>query len=299
MFLDSDDLLYPDAVDRVVGRLMPGDSKAQFRLQVIDDDGRPGPGTVPARKFPLGSGDVVAEVLRRGRYVSSPNSGNAFPRRVIEQMGPVPGDLRAADTFYGYGAPFLGPVCAIEDVLGAYRMHETNKWEGTSAHGTPQIPHFGVPLDLARHRLVRTLAERHHLVAEGTSLTFCDPNHLLARMASLRLEDPVIRAAFDAGGEVRADTTLGLLRAAVPVVVPSDSGAITKRVATAALLVALATLPPAPAGRLAHWYFDPHSRPPRPGAGRRQRDVTTGIAEPAVPATDRRSRRANVRRWLP
>jgi glycosyltransferase involved in cell wall biosynthesis len=101
MFLDSDDLLHPDAVDRVVGRLMPGDSKAHFRLQVIDDDGCSGSGTVPARKFPLGSGDVVAEVLRRGRYVSSPNSGNAFPRWVIEQMGPVPGDLRAADTFYG------------------------------------------------------------------------------------------------------------------------------------------------------------------------------------------------------
>jgi hypothetical protein len=264
MFLDADDLLYPNAVDRVVACLGPDDAKAHFRLEVIDGEGRPRGEVQPSQKFALGSGAVLGEVLRRGRYVSAPNSGNAFPRKVIEHLGPVPDRfVKAADTFYIMGAPFVGPVCAIEEVLGAYRQHGGNVWDPSAAHGTPQIPDFGVPLDLARHDLVRDLARRHGLTAGNRPMTFSDPNHMVARLASLREHTPTGADRTGVAGPSERPTRLALLAEGFRAVLSVDGGRLLRRLGLSCVLVAMATLPERGALRVAGWYLNPASRPSR------------------------------------
>ena len=42
-----------------------------------------------ASHAPLPSGDLAQEVLRRGFYVSSPTSGNAFSREMLQHLMPI------------------------------------------------------------------------------------------------------------------------------------------------------------------------------------------------------------------
>jgi glycosyltransferase involved in cell wall biosynthesis len=92
LFLDADDRLYPEAVSRVVEVYRPGDAKVQFRLDLVDRLGRSAGEVHPASGRVMPSGDVLPVLLRVGRYATSMTSGNAFPRKVLDDILPIPAD---------------------------------------------------------------------------------------------------------------------------------------------------------------------------------------------------------------
>ena len=88
LFLDGDDILYPDAVSRISSRFGPRIAKVQGRLDLIDDRGHGlGRQTPP---LAMASGDLLPVVLRHGWYPAPPTSGNAFARATLEALLPVP-----------------------------------------------------------------------------------------------------------------------------------------------------------------------------------------------------------------
>jgi glycosyltransferase involved in cell wall biosynthesis len=187
IFLDADDELGPQAVERVVRHLRPGVAKVHFRLDAVDKDGAPLGFTNPSESQPLAVGSVVPELLSRGRYTTPVMSGNAFTRDVLERILPMPAAQWriSADGYLVTAAPFHGTVVAVEERLGAYRIHGANAWAPDTIEAV-NLPRR-IQHDLAKYALVEALAAANGLPAPR-HLELKDHAHLRNRIASLRLD---------------------------------------------------------------------------------------------------------------
>lgn len=185
-FLDADDYLYPNAVEKVVVAWTPGASLVHFRLHLVDAVGAV-IDTYPAPEIDLDSGDVVPSLLAAGRYEAVVTSGNAFSRAALEQILPMPeDDFRiCADGYLVTVAPFAGPVVSIDEPLGAYCQHGENNWAGGKADAA-------LFRRLLAHDEVRYRALAHRARPLGLEPSprpgLRDHRHLANRMASLCLD---------------------------------------------------------------------------------------------------------------
>ena len=185
IFLDADDYLHPQAVERVVSVWRPGIAKVHYRLSVVDGNGNP-----KGFSFPQGgcldSGNLREKILKTSGYCSVPTSGNALSRDVMEKMFPIPAEFATtSDDYLSSLIPLYGDTVAIEEELGAYRIHDSNQWAL-------------VELDSSRFRrfIAHDLQRCALLKAEGPSLGCSDPANLeirrfgsvWSRLVSLRLE---------------------------------------------------------------------------------------------------------------
>lgn len=133
IFLDADDMLVSSAAALHASRLAdPAVVKSSGYLQVIDTDGRSTGRRIPNRLSP--SGDYRERTLLGGIgiYRGSHTSGNAWSRRFLEKVMPLPavppddnwvgpdGYLAAVDVFFGR-------VESIPEIVGHYRVHGMNK----------------------------------------------------------------------------------------------------------------------------------------------------------------------------
>jgi hypothetical protein len=127
IFLDADDYLFPDAVERVAAAWEPGVACVQYRLEMVDAHGI-GIGFYPPRESVMETGEVWRILLEKGYYNSVPTSGLSFDRKVLEQVFPMPdtGLPTAADSYLITAVPFHGRVKSLERPLGAYRIHGGN-----------------------------------------------------------------------------------------------------------------------------------------------------------------------------
>jgi glycosyltransferase involved in cell wall biosynthesis len=184
-FLDSDDLLYPDAARAVAAVWRPGVSKVQFPLVSIDATGRP-----TGSQFPNLNRLPTPQAIRRqlaatGLYICPPTSGNAFARRAFEAIFPLPEQLTgAADGLLNVSAPLLGDVVSLAEPHAAYRIHGANAW----AQDTLDPGKFAkfIRDDLKRTDYLRTLAATRGIAVAGDVVDRL-PHHLQYRLASLRL----------------------------------------------------------------------------------------------------------------
>jgi glycosyltransferase involved in cell wall biosynthesis len=170
ILLDSDDLLYPDAVSKVVKAFESGDyAKVQFRLDVLTPDGERTAARVPNSDPPADCGAL----LRRGwLYPSPPASGNAYRVSALKRVFPVPTSPQAfhgADFYAIYGVALVGQVASVPETLGGYRMHRAGS-AGVSfanAEDVNKAPRalavrWTVLRNMVRERLSEELPEDFH-----------------------------------------------------------------------------------------------------------------------------------------
>lgn len=202
--LDSDDIVFPHMMARVLPVWTERVSKVQFSLESIDQHGRP-IGSI----FPNFQGDRSPEHMRRavlttGEYQAPPTTGNVYARWYLEKLFPLDGArFRFSDGPMNAVAPLYGDVITIAAPLGQYRMHGQNQWGRTTFN--PRV---------------YTTAVKHNLALDAFILEHCqklgiaiasDPSNrapwaMQYRMASVRLnpeEHPVNESA-------RAVMSLGL-----------------------------------------------------------------------------------------
>jgi glycosyltransferase involved in cell wall biosynthesis len=186
MFLDADDVLLPHAAARVVSAWQPRLAKAQFRLECCDAELRSLGWTKPRRSSKLPAGDLSATVLRHGGYVSPPTSGNAFGRACLAEILPMPeAPFRVcADAYLIMLSPLFGEVASIDEILGAYRIHDANNWSPRAIDGARVAKMVDLDLRKEAH-LVERAARLGRTVASRPMA--CNPSHLAARLSSLRL----------------------------------------------------------------------------------------------------------------
>ncbi len=127
LFLDSDDLLDPQAIERGVEAMREPCADQQvamvcWPLRLIDRDGHARGGSTP---YLMHAGDVTPVIRRFGHYAGPPASGNLFRSHAVAPMFPVDANQwrRAADTVPFIAAPFAGSVKALGKPLGSYRLH--------------------------------------------------------------------------------------------------------------------------------------------------------------------------------
>lgn len=252
VFLDSDDYLYPRAVERVVSGWKPGISKLHYRLDLVDREGQR-LDLLPAPEVRFDDGDVVPLLLSAGRYETTVTSGNAFSRAALERVLPIPEvEFRiSADGYLVTVAPLFGPVASIEEPLGAYRLHGENAW-ALGSTGIGERMRLALLHDAQRHEALGRTARALGLAMKPRP-GLRDHNHLATRVSSLCL-DPVHHPYPD-------DSRIELgLRGALRSRTARLPGA--RRAMLALWFLGVGALPRAMASRLVAWRVAPAARPP-------------------------------------
>ncbi len=133
IFLDSDDTLLPTAVEKATELFSdPGVVKVHWPLWRIDAYGRKTGEVTPNR--PLIEGDLRDLVIRYGPLsydsppYSPPTSGNAWSRRFLGQVLPMPESeyVRGADAYLFTLSSIFGQVRRLVEPQGCYRIHGSN-----------------------------------------------------------------------------------------------------------------------------------------------------------------------------
>jgi glycosyltransferase involved in cell wall biosynthesis len=131
LFLDSDDALLPTAATRAVEALRePHIIKAHWPLHIVDEQGGRTGKISPAHD--LAEGDLRQEVLKGGPWcvATPPTTGNAWTRRFLEEVLPVPEERYriCADAFLVALGWVCGPSRLVPEPQGLYRLHGSNRY---------------------------------------------------------------------------------------------------------------------------------------------------------------------------
>jgi glycosyltransferase involved in cell wall biosynthesis len=139
LILDSDDVLYPTAIEETAALFDADTSKVQFFLEAVDVATSPLGLTFPL-EMPREE-DIEKLLFQFGCYQSPPTSGNAYSRRFLQQILPYPEMVGTGTDLYASTlAPLYGKVKVCEKILGGYRIH------GGNMHATRPgaVPTLGV-----------------------------------------------------------------------------------------------------------------------------------------------------------
>ena len=129
LFLDSDDVLLPHAVEQAVSAMAdPTVVKVHWPVAEIGETGAPTGRIVP--HMPLDRGDLRDLVMAEGPYAyhRPPTSGNAWSRALLERILPMPEPSfrTCPDLYLAALAPLYGRVECIENPLSMWRAHLVN-----------------------------------------------------------------------------------------------------------------------------------------------------------------------------
>ena len=153
-FLDCDDTLDPDVMQRVVDVWTPQTAKVHFRLRKIREDGSVIEGKFIPPYKPFSTEDIGPVFRRFGLYPAPPTTGNAFSRRVLDQIMPLSESIYRAwpDTPLVGVAPLFGKVHALTGLGGSFRESEVNHSIGTIAKVEQKLVCELAYLDLMKTR---------------------------------------------------------------------------------------------------------------------------------------------------
>jgi Glycosyl transferase family 2 len=156
IFLDADDLLLPNAVERIVPRFDADDVvKVHWYLLEVDEVGA---SLGRRHNSNLIAGDYRDRVIRDGpvSLAQSPTSGNAWARWFLSRVMPLPehADKHGADGFLRKLCPIFGRIARVDEVLGWYRIHG-----GGYGGGASEI--FNLRRGIARSPTYCRLLARH------------------------------------------------------------------------------------------------------------------------------------------
>lgn len=163
IFLDSDDLLEPDAARLVAKFWHDGISKVQYCLRVIDENGIPDGNVFPKFSDSMTPDTVRAEIMRTGSYPDSPTSGNAYDRHFLEIALPLLPRRNGFDGELNGIAPLYGDVLSLDQPLGSYRIHGDNDF----AQKRLNVDKFA---DYLRHSEARVSFIREYYRSKGKTI---------------------------------------------------------------------------------------------------------------------------------
>jgi hypothetical protein len=183
--LDSDDLVLPHMMRRVLTRWRPGLSKLQFCLESVDEQGQPVGSVFPNYAPHASPATLWRSLTETGEYQAPPTSGNVYARWYLEKLFPLDERrFRFSDGPLNAVAPLYGDVEVIPEALSRYRMHGSNAWGRRDFD--PRIFTNAVVHNLALDEFILEHAQRLGL-SLSPNLSDRAPWALQYRMASLRL----------------------------------------------------------------------------------------------------------------
>ncbi len=250
LFLDSDDLLEPALMKRLMKVWRPGISKVQFQMKVVDAAGKATGALLPQFQVVPTPAQIRRWATRAAAYPTPPGSGNAYSRAFLERIFPLAGGDRAAGSYCLAAAPFLGDVITIAEPLIAYRVHGRND----GAVSTLDRPRFAREFERARARFRYSQAAAK---SAGIAVPEAALNRSLSvlpyRLASLKL--------LPMKHPVAADSTEKVLRDVVAACFVTQGVPVRSRAILLAWALSVALSPAAIGERLVLWRFSSTARP--------------------------------------
>jgi glycosyltransferase involved in cell wall biosynthesis len=194
LFLDSDDVLAKDAMQKVVCAFEHSNAvKVQFYLRQVDRELKPLGYLLPSYDF--SSMDPRKQIAAYGYYVSPPASGNAYRKSFLDEIMPI-ADVelyRQATDGYTTGlAGMAGEIVSIAEILGFYRVHGDNYGGEGGVKSVRQLHHMFMR-DIKRERSQHAFNEHFNFNFPEDCSRYC-PGHTKLRLLSRRLlphEHPV------------------------------------------------------------------------------------------------------------
>jgi glycosyltransferase involved in cell wall biosynthesis len=251
LFLDSDDVLEPRAVERALELFAPGVDRVQFALQFVDETGASLGTQYPVRGARFETGVLASRVARAPIPNTPPTSGNAFSRGVLEKILPMPAaEWRiCADGYLLVVSALHGAVAATDEPLGRYRVHGSNNW---NASGVPTIDQLLKMFDNEAHKVAALRGAAGGLgIAVDAHWELLNPTYLDRRLFML-VHHPD-RHPFP------ADTVARLAR--IGLRTSLSSGVHPRAILKAAFYASLPLLPGAARRALTEWRIAPNTRP--------------------------------------
>ena len=137
LFLDSDDILLPTAVEKALPFFQAPDVvKVHWPLWVVNENGRKTGQVKPGWWLP--EGDLREVIVRDGpdSYITPPTTGNAWARWFLGRVLPMPEvEYRICADGYLFGlAPLFGCIRRIPEPQGVYRLHRQSNYSGLPFH---------------------------------------------------------------------------------------------------------------------------------------------------------------------
>ena len=134
ILLDADDVLDPGIAAHVAAAFtaQPDLAKIQWRMEMIDADGRPTGVVDPADHIPLPNGDMRrAELCFPFDIAWAATTGNALPLETVRRILPIPEERYRinADWYLQHLTPLLGPVRTLNLIGARRRVHGGNAFE--------------------------------------------------------------------------------------------------------------------------------------------------------------------------
>ncbi|NBD17498.1 MAG: glycosyltransferase [Cyanobacteria bacterium] len=251
IFLDADDYLFSNAVERIVTAWQERTAKIHYRLQVVNNLSQSLGYCYPPDTVSLAEGEVWQDLLETGGYVSVPMSGNAYSHETLSQLFPIPDQYKlTADDYLKISIPFYGKVLKIDEPLGAYRIHNSNQWALSSVTGS-RFRRF-VNHDLQNYALLVEKAKqfKHKLPEDLETRSL---GRIWSRLASLRLEPEQ--------HPIATDSSLKLAVCGIKALWQYSNHNLPKRLIYTVWLLCVSLLPLSMAKQAITWFYAPHLRP--------------------------------------
>jgi glycosyltransferase involved in cell wall biosynthesis len=190
LFLDSDDVLMPEAIAKVVLAFKDTDAvKVQFYLAQADRNLRPLGYLLPSYGFSAMS--ARRQIANYGYYVSPPASGNAFRKTFLDEIMPLDEALyRTAPDGYTTGlAGLAGSIVSIPQALGYYRIHGDNFGGESGIRSLEQLHHMFMR-DIKREATEHAFGDHFNFHFSADRSRYC-PGHTKLRLLSRRVRPDV------------------------------------------------------------------------------------------------------------
>jgi glycosyltransferase involved in cell wall biosynthesis len=212
LLLDADDMLRPQAAAQVVAAFAADEDlvKVQFRMAVVDIDGRSTGRTKPSGHLLPPTGDVRrAELAFPFDLAWLPGGGTAFRTSSLRELLPIPeADYPrfGADWYLVHLGALAGSAAALDEVCAEYRIHGDNGYE---------LDRPSLDLDHIRDAIVYAQATRRSLERRADAIGLRRPSSILAlsdlanRLISLRLAPEM----HPTKGDTRAGLVIASTRA--------------------------------------------------------------------------------------
>jgi glycosyltransferase involved in cell wall biosynthesis len=129
VFLDADDVLLKGIARQVMSVWHPGVAKVQYGMIYVDRSLRPLGRCWPVYTEKNTPAWVARTMRETGAYLAPPTSGNAFSRKFLNEVFPVPTrkeSLHWIDMYLQQLAPFSGDVVSLTTPKCLYRRHSSN-----------------------------------------------------------------------------------------------------------------------------------------------------------------------------
>jgi len=206
IFLDADDMLLPQAAQRVADayNAQPEVARIQYRMEVISTNGTRTGIVKPPTHIPLPDGDLKLKEMQFPFDLTwLPTSGNAFSTKALRNIFPIPEEAYGkvgADWYLAHLTPLFGRVISLSEVCAYYRVHTRNHYE---------LSEPLLDLTHIRQTIVYCDVTRRYLLSYADQLKLPDRpaeilsvSYLANRITSLKLEPDQHPIVGDTSGKL-------------------------------------------------------------------------------------------------